>query len=125
MSEPHNYSKRKRLKSSVVIAEMLKSEGFTDHTANAVTSYAAYRLGLSVRQLRQFRNLKKEMGEIMRDMPESKRLVIGRFIGIHKKIAFDTGLRIGLQAFAQQHGQEVEGLDYEQHEEQSESAGTG
>lgn len=104
MSGPQ--SRRKR--SAVIIARLLSTEGFTDHTANLVESYWRKNSGLSFRQQRQISQLDKKVGEIMKDLPIETRLVIGRFIGLHKKMSFDTGLKIGLQAFATKMDKEIE-----------------
>lgn len=87
--------------SAIIVARLLATEGFTDHTANEVERYWKRRSGLSPRQERQIKRLEAELSEIMKSLSAGDRLVIGRFIGLRMKMAFDTGLKIGLQAFAQ------------------------
>lgn len=41
-------------------------------------------------------------------MSVGDKLILGRFIGLHKKMAFDTGLRIGLTAFAHLNAKDLE-----------------
>jgi hypothetical protein len=41
-------------------------------------------------------------------MPADKRLLLGKFIGMHQKIGFDTGVRIGLTCSAVRNAQEIE-----------------
>ena len=100
--------KSRRKRSAVIIARILSTEGFTDYTANLIERYWRKNSGLSQRQERQIVQLDKKVSEIMKDMPIENRLVIGRFIGLHKKMSFETGLKIGLQAFAQKMDKEIE-----------------
>lgn len=104
MSGPQ--SRRKR--SAVIIARLLSTEGFTDYTANLVESYWKKKSGLTARQERQIAQLEKKFSKFMEDVSIEDRLVIGRFIGLHKKMSFDTGLKIGLQAFATKMDKEIE-----------------
>lgn len=92
--------KKKPLRSAVVIAKHLSTEGFNDHVAGMVEKYWKQSCGLSDRQRRQIAKLEKELTRVCGEMPAGDRLVLGRFIGLHKKMSFDTGLRIGIQAFA-------------------------
>ena len=101
-------AKSRRKRSAVIIARILSTEGFTDYTANLIERYWRKNSGLSQRQERQIVQLDKKVSEIMKDMPIENRLVIGRFIGLHKKMSFETGLKIGLQAFAQKMDKEIE-----------------
>jgi hypothetical protein len=94
--------------SAIIVARLLATEGFTDHTANQVERYWKRRSGLSPRQHRQLKQLETELSEIMKGLSAAERLVVGRFIGLRMKMAFDTGLKIGLQAFAQQTDKPVE-----------------
>ncbi len=89
--QPH-----KPLKSSVVIARLLKSDGFTDHVANQVLKYWRNAAGLTERQKRQMDGLQTELSDITGKLTAGERMVIGRFFGLRIKAAFDTGLRIGL-----------------------------
>lgn len=95
----------------MIIARLLATEGFTDHTANQVERYWKERSGLNGRQRRQIKQLETEWSEIAKKLSAAERLVIGRFIGLHKKMSFDAGLKIGLQAFAQKMDKPVEAED--------------
>ena len=101
VNQPH------RLRSSVVIAKLLDSEGFTDYVANQIEQYWRHNAGLTERQQQQIVRLEKSLSDFMRDKTEGEKQVIGRFIGLHKKMSFDTGLRIGLTAFAVSTDKEV------------------
>ena len=92
--------KSKPLRSAVVIGKLLSTEGFTDHVACMIEKYWKKSSGLTERQRRQMKRLETELSRICGDMPPGDRLVLGRFIGLHKKMSFDTGLKIGIQAFA-------------------------
>lgn len=84
--------------SAVVIARLLGTEGFSDYVANGVEQYWRKKSGLSARQRKQIERLDKEVARIMAAASEGDRQIMGRFIGLHKKMSFDTGLRIGLTA---------------------------
>jgi hypothetical protein len=94
--------------SCAVIARLLAAEGFGDFEANAVENYWRKRSGLSDRQKRQIARLDKEIARIMANAPEGDRRIIGRFIGLHKKMSFDTGMRIGLMTLIWRLGEEVD-----------------
>lgn len=98
---------RKPLRSAIVIAQLLGTEGFTDFVANMVEKYWKHRSGLTDRQREQIADLEHEMGRIMAPLSPGDRLVIGKFIGLHKKMSFDTGLKIGLQTFATKVDKEI------------------
>lgn len=97
----------KQVRSATVIAQLLGTEGFSDFTANQVEKYWRTRSGLTDRQQRQIDRLNKEVSLIMSGLSEGDCLVIGKFIGLHKKMSFDAGLKIGLQAFAQKCDKEI------------------
>jgi hypothetical protein len=97
-----------RIKSAVVIAKLLGTEGFTDFVANQVELYWKRRSGLTKRQWSHLRKLDAEMSRITCGLSKADTLVIGKFIGLHKKMSFDTGLKIGLQAYAQKCNGDVE-----------------
>lgn len=90
------------INSAVVIARLLACEGFTDHVANQVERYWRRSSGLTDRQERQIVKLDVAIAEIANKLDVKERLALGRFIGLHKKMSFDTGLRIGMTAFVQQ-----------------------
>lgn len=97
--------------SAIIVARLLATEGFTDHTANEVERYWKRRSGLSPRQQLQIAKLEAELSEMTKEMSAAQRLVLGRFIGLRMKMAFDTGLKIGLQAFAQRTDKPIERED--------------
>lgn len=99
------------IRSAVVIAKLLSTEGFTDHVGNQVEKYWRESCGLSRRQQRQIKGLETALTEIAKRLTEPERLALGRFVGLHKKMSFDTGLRIGLTAFAQKLDKSVELAD--------------
>ncbi len=98
---------KNQLRSSVIIARLLDSEGFTDFTANQVEKYWRKNIGGTNRQQNKLKKIDKELSEFMRDKTEAERLLIGRFIGLHKKMSFDVGLRIGITAFAVKNDKQV------------------
>lgn len=88
--------RKRKIKSAVAICRLLSTEGFTDHTANEVERYWRESSGLTGRQKRQIEKLERELTELCFPMSVGQRMVLGRFIGLHKKMSFETGLRIGL-----------------------------
>lgn len=94
--------------SAVVIARHLGAEGFTPYVANRVESYWKNRSGLNTRQRKQIKKLEADISVMCKDMTAAQRLALGRFIGLHKKMAFDTGLTIGIQAFVSRNAGEVD-----------------
>lgn len=86
-----------QIKSAVVIARLLKTEGFTPYLANCIRKYA---LSLATNgQRRRWTRVKKAFSELMRDkVTEAEKKLIGVFIGTMQRMAFETGLRVGLGA---------------------------
>lgn len=82
-----------RINSAVVIAKLLGTEGFSDHVANQVEKYWRYRSGLTERQQKSVARLEKEITRICESFSEGDKLILGKFIGLHKKMSFDTGLK--------------------------------
>lgn len=88
---------RKRpLNSAIHIARLLECEGFTDHTASELTRFAVRQM--TPRQLAKFRELKNGIGKVTGKLTIGDKLMIGRFIGLHKSISFQTGLKMGIAA---------------------------
>ena len=96
------------IKSSVVIAKLLASEGFSDNVSQAVESYYRRRAGLTERQKKSIVRLREELTEMCLKLTEGEKLVLGKFIGLQKKMSFDTGLKIGLTCFANDNAKDVE-----------------
>jgi hypothetical protein len=89
-----------RIQSAVVIARALDAEGFNEETANLVRRYSIRRSGFSKEQKRRWRARLRDFHEITVKLSAGEKLVLGKFIAMRQKAAFDTGLRIGLTAMA-------------------------
>lgn len=100
--------KKPHINSAVVIARLLGTEGYTDFVANQVKRYWMRRSGLTDRQRDSIERLKDSFGQIMAKVSEGERLIIGRYFGLLMKMQFETGLKIGLQAFAQLNGNKID-----------------
>lgn len=87
------------LRSSVFIARLLDSEGFSDFVANQVERYWKRSI-CDRRHLRKYGKLDKDITEMCKKLTEGEKTILGKFIALHKKMSFDTGLRIGLTAYA-------------------------
>ena len=96
----------KRLKSAIVIAKLLDCEGFTDYTANQVERYWKQNANLTDRQRRSLARVERALSELAKGLSEGDRRVLGKFVGLHKKMAFETGLRMGLTCMAVRNGRE-------------------
>ena len=107
MSKPKS-SKSRGKNSAIIIAQLLSTQGFTDHTAAEVERYWRAKSGLSERQRRHLEELDRALAEMAAKLTPGDRLVMGKFIGLQKKMSFDVGLKIGLQAFAQRQSKEIE-----------------
>jgi hypothetical protein len=95
----------KRLKSAVVIAKLLDAEGFSDHVANQVEKYWLHVVNASARK--KHRRLERNIAEMCKKFDDGEKLILGKFISMHKAMSFQTGLRIGLTAFACKHNIDV------------------
>src|ERR1035441_9591765 len=82
------------INSSVVIARLLASEGYTSRVHSGIKRYASRQLNESAR--RRYERICKTMSEVASKLSAGDRLVIGRFISWHSRLAVDAGLRIGL-----------------------------
>jgi hypothetical protein len=88
---------RNRIGSSVHIARLLDSEGFSDHIGNMVERYWVRNIA---RNRKRHRKLDADVAEICKRLTDGEKLILGKFIALHKRMSFDTGLRIGLTTFA-------------------------
>jgi hypothetical protein len=89
----------KPINSSVVIAKMLDSEGFSDHVANQVERYWMRNI-CNPRARKKYRKLDADIAAMCSKLTDGEKYILGKFIALHKRMSFDTGLRIGLSAFA-------------------------
>lgn len=108
MPVPIHPTKKKSYKSGAVIAKLLSTEGFTEHLANMIDVYWRHAAGFTPGQRKQYVELQQEFGEIMSELSVGDRMVVGKFIGYQAKSKFDTGLKIGLGAFASRNAQEID-----------------
>ena len=94
-----------RIKSSVVIAKLLDSEGFSDHVQNIVERY--WMKNICTHGARKsVRKLDLEVGAMCKKLTDAEKLILGKFISLHKRMSFDSGLNIGLTCFARKHDKE-------------------
>ena len=93
-----------QLRSSVAIARLLDSEGFSDHVANCVERYWKRNV-LAVHKKNRVERTERAFEEsVIPKLSDADKIILGKFIGLHKKMSFDAGLRIGLTAFHKLHG---------------------
>lgn len=86
-------------RTATTVAQLLGVEGYSDFAHNQVKKYwrrVIMRRGAGKR----VRNLERDFSEFMRDATPADKLLVGKFIAQRAKESFDTGLRIGVMAFA-------------------------
>lgn len=89
---------RPKLNSSLAIAEILGTQGYTDHVASMVTKHALIRA--TQWQRRQFKRNKAMFSEMVQaKLTEADKQILGKFISVKLAMSFDVGLRMGLTAF--------------------------
>lgn len=81
------------------IAQLLGVEGYSDHVHNQVEKYWR-KVVLHLGARKRVRNLDREFSEIMAELSDADKLIVGKFISLRCQMNFDTGLRIGLMAHA-------------------------
>ena len=96
------------MKSSVIIGQLLNSEGFSDHTAACVEKWYKRNYVLTDRQQQQIARIEKEMSQWCAGLSASQRLLLGKFVAFHKKMGFTAGLHIGLTCMAVNNCKEVD-----------------
>lgn len=79
---------------SAVLARMLDSEGFSDHVANQVQGY--WQRANTEKDVVEVERLRRGISHLTAAMSEADRKLLGQFIGLHMKMGFDAGLRMGL-----------------------------
>lgn len=84
--------------SAIIIARLLDSEGFSAYTAQQVKRYSLR--NATDQQAERYEKVKKRFSEIMKSHSLEERMLIGAYIRILQKMAFDSGLKIGLTAYA-------------------------
>lgn len=97
------------IKSSVVIAKLLDSEGFNEHVQNMVERYWLHTVNAAARK--KHRRLDRDITEMCKKLTDGEKLILGKFISMHKAMSFQTGLRIGLTAFACKCNREYEAVE--------------
>jgi hypothetical protein len=93
------------IRSSVVIAKHLHSEGFSDHVANMVEKYWMRNI-CHGRHKKRYRKYEKEIAAMCSKLTDAEKMILGKFIAWHKRMSFDTGLNIGLTCFARKESRE-------------------
>ncbi len=82
-------------RSSVVIAELLGSEGYTEFTHNQVKKYWHNRV-MNDREGRIARTERAFHETVAPHLTDAQRLVLGKYISVIARMNLDTGLRIGM-----------------------------
>ena len=93
-------------RSAVVIARALCAEGFSPTLANMVRKYWMRRLLHGDRIYRVMRTVRAFKDFALR-LTDTDKIVMGKFIGLRMKQAFDAGLRVGLGCSIVTPGDEV------------------
>lgn len=85
--------------SAAVIAQLLGTEGYSGFVHNQVSRYWRRRI-MRREAEKKLAQLQEDFSEIMADLTAGDRLIVGKFIALRAQMSFDTGIRIGLTAFA-------------------------
>lgn len=93
-------------RSAVIIARLLGIEGYSNYVHNQVEKYWKHKM-MRPEKAKHIERVEREFSEIMADMDERDRLLVGKFIGLRSKMNFDAGLRIGLMAYAHHFDHEI------------------
>lgn len=97
-------------RSSVVIAKLLHSEGYTDFVANMVKRYWRRNL-VDPNRLGRLASIERAFREqVIPKLTDGDKKVLGRFMSVNSRMQFDAGLRIGLMSAMQ--GQEKDDADH-------------
>jgi hypothetical protein len=89
------------LNSSVAIARLLDSEGFSDHVGAMVERYWKRNI-MQARKAARIERAERAFSEqIISKLTDADRIVLGKWVGLQKKMSFDAGLRIGLATLFQ------------------------
>lgn len=106
----------KPVRSAAVIARAMHAQGFSDAVGNMVEKYWMRNI-CNPRGRKRIRKLDAEVHAMCKKLTDAERLILGKFISLHKRMSFDTGLRIGLTAFAHKTDKEYQMLQSEFGEE--------
>lgn len=110
-----NHSNRRDMKSAAVVAQILSAEGFSEYLANEVKRYWMKQI-CNPRAIARARHKKTAFSELVKEkLNEGDRVILGKFISLVEKMAFDTGIRVGLAAFM--YGARVADADIDAHVE--------
>ena len=97
--------------SAVIVARCLGVEGYSDYVHNQVRLYWKHHV-MNKRKERNVADNEKRFKKLIADLDlsEKEKRILGRFISLRSQMSFDTGLRIGIQAFAHEHDKPVSAL---------------
>jgi hypothetical protein len=79
---------------SAVLARLLDAEGFSDHVANQVEGY--WRRSSAQKDLAHIEYLKRGIAALAQKLTDDEKMIMGKFVSLHMRMGFDTGLRMGL-----------------------------
>lgn len=102
----------KPVKSAAVIARALHAQGFSDAVGNMVEKYWMHNI-CNPRGKKRVRKLDREIHEMCKKLTDAEKLILGKFISLHKRMSFDTGLRMGIVAFARKTDKEFQMVEME------------
>lgn len=95
-------------RSAVIVARALGVDGYDAYVHNLVKLYWK-RVVMDKHRSRAVeqneKNFRKMVDEL--DLTAKEKRILGRFISLRSQMNFDTGLRIGMQAFAHETDKEI------------------
>lgn len=100
---------RRSIRSAAVIAKLLACEGFTDHLAGEIKRYwYAACCRATPQSRRRILKAKRAFTELVKaKLTDTDRLILGKWMSVFARMQFETGLRLGLMAHAQENAKDI------------------
>lgn len=95
---------KRALRTASTIAQLLGVEGYSDYVHNQVKRY--WKRIVMRGGPKRVRKLERDFSALVADMSDGDKLLMGKFIAQRARESFDTGLRIGLMAYAHERDKE-------------------
>jgi hypothetical protein len=95
-------------RSAVIVARVLGVEGYSDFAHNQIELYWKHAV-MDARREKNIARAERKFSKLVADLDltERERKVLGHFISVRSQMSFDTGLRLGMMAFAHVNDKEL------------------
>lgn len=85
-----------QIRSSVHIARLLDGEGYTEEIVARVERWQRHQVKTAARRQKRFENTRIAASDSFAKLSRADRIIVGRFIAMKDRMAFEAGLKIGL-----------------------------